>query len=173
MELDSLCISDGGLCGSTFLDALFERHVESRLRETARRSAQRRWPVDQFEKTLTRCIRAMVAQFEATVKEGFTGNEKDDYTFWFPAEGMAGYGIDEGQFPITAKEIREQVFDPVLDEVEGLVKDHLEASRSCEGNIKAVLLAGGFGQNMYLKRRLDGAVRKFDRRIGVLKVPDG
>lgn len=173
MSLDSLCISGGGLCGSTFLDGLFERYIESRLRETARRSAQRGWPVDQFQRTLKRCVRAMVAQFEASVKEGFTGTEKDDYQFWFPADGMVGYGIDEGQVPITAKEIREKVFNPVLDEIEELVKDHLEASKAREGNIKAVLLAGGFGQNMYLKRRLEGVVRKFDRGIGLLKVPDG
>ena len=43
------------------------------------------------------------------------------------------------------------IFDPVIDEVIALVKGQMSATKRAT---KAVLLVGGFGQNLYLKERL-------------------
>jgi hypothetical protein len=43
------------------------------------------------------------------------------------------------------------IFDPVIDQVIALVKGQMTATKR---TIKAVLLVGGFGQNLYLKERL-------------------
>jgi tRNA A37 threonylcarbamoyltransferase TsaD len=43
------------------------------------------------------------------------------------------------------------IFDPVINQVIALVKGQISSTKR---NVKAVLLVGGFGQNIYLKERL-------------------
>lgn len=45
----------------------------------------------------------------------------------------------------------QEIFDPIINKVIALVKEQILTT---EKNIKAVLLVGGFGQNVYLKERL-------------------
>lgn len=47
------------------------------------------------------------------------------------------------------------IFEPVIDEVIALVRGQMSATKR---TIKAVLLVGGFGQNLYLKERLRASI---------------
>ena len=47
------------------------------------------------------------------------------------------------------------IFDPVIDDIIALVRSQISATKR---TIKAVLLVGGFGQNLYLKERLRGSM---------------
>jgi molecular chaperone DnaK (HSP70) len=51
----------------------------------------------------------------------------------------------------------ESIFEPIVEEIIQLVKDQIKATKK---TIKAVLLVGGFGQNSYLKERLQGTLSK-------------
>lgn len=55
---------------------------------------------------------------------------------------------------IPAREVRVEVFDKVISRIKALVLEQVNAT----GNVKEVLLAGGFGQNEYLKSEIEKAV---------------
>ena len=68
---------------------------------------------------------------------------------------------------MTGSEVK-SIFEPVVNEVLGLVMGQVAASPSA---VKAVLLVGGFGQSAYLRDRLRQAVT--ERGIEVMQSPNG
>lgn len=58
--------------------------------------------------------------------------------------------IRRGKFALQNKDLR-AIFDPIVNEIIQLVKDQIQTTKT---EIKAVLLVGGFGANVYLKDRL-------------------
>jgi molecular chaperone DnaK (HSP70) len=59
-------------------------------------------------------------------------------------------GIRRGRFTIKPAEMK-GIFDPVIEKIIDLVKGQIKATNK---KIRAVLLVGGFGQNIYLRERL-------------------
>lgn len=95
--------------------------------------------------------------FEKKIKPEFTGNEGPRHTYPVNAFGFDDnpeFGIRDRVLEIPARDIRVKVFDKVISKIQALVRDQVAAT----GNVKAVLLAGGFGQNAYLKRQVEKAV---------------
>lgn len=65
-----------------------------------------------------------------------------------------GQGVQRGKFSLSGNQIL-TIFSPVLQEITTLVKQQISATRR---RIKAVLLVGGFGQNVYLRESLRAAL---------------
>ncbi|KAH8895421.1 hypothetical protein GQ53DRAFT_839051 [Thozetella sp. PMI_491] len=143
IELAGASTPSGGLCGSSYLNRIYADYVEKKLSGY----------IEKSEASALRWLRQILDFFEDQIKKGFTGSEPDDYEFEIEALGRPDspkHDVTDGFFRIKAKTMREKIFDPVISQVQGLVKDHVAATRSP----KALLLAGGFAQNEYLKAKL-------------------
>ena len=66
---------------------------------------------------------------------------------------------------MTGQEIK-AIFEPVMDKVLQLVNGQIQATQNA---VKAVILVGGFGQNAYLRERINEAIGD----IEVLQPPHG
>lgn len=80
-----------------------------------------------------------------------------------PAARIAG-----GSIVITSEDLR-TVFNPVIDEVLGLVDRQISNIKGEKNKVSAVLLVGGFGQSRYLRKRLEKAIAP----ISLLCPPNG
>ena len=153
--LDEAAGNTGELCGSTFLNRIFLKYLEDRMR------GFRGWDED-YQGDVLRF-------FEKDIKPKFTG---DDETYRVKVQGLPDnfrYGISNKRLEISAKDLRKEVFKPVVQEIQKLVKKQIRASTTETVKVKAVLLAGGFGRNEYLKRKLQEVV---DINIEVRPVVD-
>lgn len=150
----------GELYGSSFLNRIFEDYL------TKKKELRH---IDWTSRNGMRLLWSAIAEFESTIKPQFTGNENDAFylTTPFPSRSPSGEGIE---LVIPADDIRVKVFDLVISKICSLVSDQIRNTVATTGGVKEVLLAGGFGQNAYLKRRLeqevgeDIKVRKIENR---------
>jgi hypothetical protein len=135
--------SSGGFCGSSFLNEKFSEYLDARLRDFSG------W--NQEAQSLA------LGCFERDIKPKFFGS---DEVFWIHLDGLPGSlrrEIEKNRVAIPGKDLREKVFEPVINEVLTLVRNQI---RKTQSEVKAILVVGGFGQNMYLKEMLRGAVRR-------------
>lgn len=129
----------GGLCGSSFLNRVFAKYLETKLK-----GYTGGWD-DVW-------LRNSVDYFERQIKPAFTGNDKD--CFPIMVHGLRDslrHGIKGSNLYLHGKELRENVFDKVVMKVQALVRDQIANTKGA----KAILMAGGFGQSSYLKHQLE------------------
>lgn len=74
-------------------------------------------------------------------------------------------GIEDGNLRITAQDLCNNVFEPVVQKVLDLIDAQV---RQSQVPLDAVFLVGGFGQSEYLRRRV---IDEFSRRVGFIGVP--
>lgn len=134
----------GDLCGSTFLDRAFSAWLIKRfshLREW------RDWHLpDAMEKWME-------------IKKGYDGDTNRTWTI--PVRGLEDdekLRIRNGTFELTGDQVK-RVFESVMKKILALVQSQItESQKGNSAAVKAVLLAGGFGNNPYLKARIQQAV---------------
>ncbi|CZS93503.1 uncharacterized protein RAG0_03781 [Rhynchosporium agropyri] len=91
--------------------------------------------------------------FEERIKPNFNGENKEGYNIRIGGLIKSErHGIDKNFLSLTTKELRQNVFEEVISKIQGLVRDQIAQTR---GSVKEVILAGGFGNNPYLKKRLE------------------
>ncbi|KAF9167612.1 Heat shock 70 kDa protein 12A, partial [Actinomortierella ambigua] len=73
-------------------------------------------------------------------------------------------GIDEGVMCFTAAELKEKVFDPVVERVLALIRDQLDKATKCS----AIFLVGGFGSSTYLLNRV---TKEFGTKVKIVSKP--
>lgn len=131
----------GKACGSIFLNRIFADYLKDRFGETPR------WDDE--------VLREAMKRFDAEIKRKFHEDRLDQY--FIPVNPLAddpAEGIRRGRLRLT-KDIIKTIFEPVIEEIIRLVQNQIkETSRT----VKAILLVGGFGQNVYLRARLQEAV---------------
>jgi hypothetical protein len=130
-------VGSGGLCGGSFLNRIFAAYLDGKFVDYSF------WDSEYQSSALV--------QFERQIKKYFTGDEERVYSI--RVRGLSDnplLGIRGGVLAIPAKDIK-GVFEPVVKEIVQLVKGQILAT---EKQVKAVLLAGGFGGNEYLGWRL-------------------
>lgn len=96
--------------------------------------------------------------FEESIKPKFTS---DNETRYIRVQGLPDnvlYGINNRRLEISARDLREKVFKPVIQDIQTLVQKQIEATHRGGARVKAVLLAGGFGRNDYLAEKLQETV---------------
>lgn len=110
----------------------------------------------------------MMEAFVNIIKPEFDGLE--DHFLDVPASMGLGdltdetIGLDNGSLHLSAYELRNEVFEPVVAQVLSLIEEQLSQSPIME----AIFLVGGFGQSNYLFRRVEDA---FSERVGMIGVP--
>ncbi|KAI9006605.1 hypothetical protein CLU79DRAFT_779906 [Phycomyces nitens] len=145
----------GGFCGSTYLDANVQHLIENRFGEHAPRN--------------TRIIEHMVKSFINGTKADFDG-EDDVYMdvitgFDFEGQDETLFGIDQGSFQITAEDLCNNVFNPVIQDISSLIQSQLNQTNN---KLDAIFLVGGFGQSRYLSQ----CIRKtFGNRVPIIASP--
>jgi len=147
----------GDLCGSTFLNRIFAKHLSKKLRD------YQEWD-DRYQADALK-------EFEDDIKKNFDGDTSQTYIF--PARGLENpeLGIKDGMLELPGKEIK-AVFDPVVNRIISLVTEQI---RNTKKDVKAVLMAGGFGSSSYLCERIENAVKRVpeNRKIEFRKVTNG
>ncbi|KAL3958439.1 hypothetical protein ACCO45_006601 [Purpureocillium lilacinum] len=138
----------GELCGSSFLNRIFEDYLMKK-----KDLAHINWTT----RNGVNLLRAAVAEFETTIKPQFTGTERGSFYLntVFPNRRPGGDGL---VLAIPVEDVRDKVFGLVIAKICSLVRDQIKNTIATTGSVKEILLAGGFGQNVYLKRRLEQEV---------------
>ncbi|KAF9971570.1 hypothetical protein BGZ73_005489 [Actinomortierella ambigua] len=141
----------GASCGSGFLDENFNhlvRHKLGRYDIPAKAWAQ------------------IIEEFVFMHKPQFDGD--DDSFIPMPSQ-VAGIvdmdmRLEDGHLCIPAHEMRELVFDPVVNQVLGLIDGQLYQAQQCA----AIFLVGGFGSSPYLHKRVQ---QEFENRVPLIRYP--
>lgn len=108
-------------------------------------------------------------KWEREIKRDFKGDDKAKYTFKVP--GMDDYpelGVEKGKLIVSGSTVK-RLFHPVVDEILKLVRGQLETVSRNGFTVKAIFMAGGFGNNDYLK---DEIATEVGRGIKVSKMKD-
>lgn len=96
--------------------------------------------------------------FEEDIKPKFTGDDEVRYIRVRGLPNNAIYGIKNKRVEISGRDLREKVFKPVIRDIQALVQKQIDATIKGGARVKAVVLAGGFGRNEYLKMELQDIV---------------
>ncbi|KAL1924594.1 uncharacterized protein VTP21DRAFT_4248 [Calcarisporiella thermophila] len=144
----------GASCGSGFLDLNMRRVLERKLQYVGA------VPPAAFEQIMDKFIDG--------VKPNFDG-EEDQFMHMPAAMGFGDItieeaGIEAGIMRLTAEELRNEVYEPVVQQVLGLIEQQLQAA----GKLEAIFLVGGFGQSNYLYNRVH---QIFATRVSLIGVP--
>jgi len=109
-------------------------------------------------------------RFDVKIKREFNGDLKK--SFYVPARGLPpspGLNIKNGQVEITGKTLSD-IFEPVIQKILALVTAQIRATTRDNKVVNAVLLAGGFGTNQYLRARIQ---KEVGGGIEVVQIEDG
>ncbi|ORZ06187.1 hypothetical protein BCR42DRAFT_427305 [Absidia repens] len=145
----------GQSCGSVFLDRRMRKLLKKKFKEYLSSI-----PASAFE--------TMMDTFVDLIKPQFDGVE--DQFISLPAsmnlESLTNpaIGLEDGMLCITAQELKQDVFEPVIKEVLALIEDQLIKA----GTMQAIFLVGGFGSSNYLFERVH---QEFSGRVGLVAVP--
>ncbi|KAJ5921154.1 Hsp70 family chaperone [Penicillium verhagenii] len=137
-KLEGAAIGTGGLCGSSFLNRIFEEYLINKLKTYS--GWNRSFMIDALK------------AFEERIKPNFTGESHVEHIIRI--QGLVRsdrHGVYPNFLTLTTPELRENVFDKVINIVQAHVSNQIANTKK---PVKAVLLAGGFGKNPYLKKRL-------------------
>ncbi|KAF9082751.1 hypothetical protein BGX23_012104 [Mortierella sp. AD031] len=111
----------------------------------------------------------LVDTFADVIKPQFDGLE--DQFLQLPAnrcfddlEDPEAVGIDDGYLVLTAAELKENVFEPVVKDVLSLIQEQLTQAKDCS----AIFLVGGFGSSNYLYSRVKA---QFSGQVGLISIP--
>jgi molecular chaperone DnaK (HSP70) len=135
VKISEAAAGTGAACGSTFLNRIFRKYLESTL------SDNDGWDEDTLEGALDR--------FETIAKRKFNGDQED---IVIPVPGLTNdrsKGVMRGKLTMSASTLR-GIFEPIITTITALVMAQIKAT----GDVKAVLLVGGFGQSPYLRESL-------------------
>lgn len=155
-RLSEVTKGHGASCGSVFLD----RHMRRLLEEKFGHHAAN-FPAN--------IIPNLVDTFADAIKPQFDGME--DQFLQLPAnrcfedlEDPEAVGIDDGYLVLTAAELKENVFEPVVKDVLSLIQEQLTQAKDCA----AIFLVGGFGSSSYLYSRVK---TQFGSQVGLISIP--
>jgi hypothetical protein len=152
-QLREVIRSFGPSCGSDFLDANMERLIERKLR-----NYRHIIPASDWE--------AMMASFETGIRSIFDGLE-DQFVHIPSLEEIDDeeVGLADGYLVLTATEMREDVFEPVVVDVVGLMRDMLQRGGRY---YKALFMLGEFGSSQYMWGRIK---QEFDSQVAFVGRP--
>ncbi|KAG0237219.1 hypothetical protein BGW42_001486 [Actinomortierella wolfii] len=150
----------GATCGSMFVDLNFGELLAQKFRA-------------QGANVRDEIIVSLVEKFAFTLKPHFNGI--DELYLELPwnlrdigIEDPEAIGIDEGAMCLTADELKENVFDPVVKKVLDLIQGQLNNAPNCS----AIFMVGGFGSSAYLLKRVKQAFGSIAKTISAPYRPE-
>ncbi|KAI7852215.1 hypothetical protein BDC45DRAFT_513724 [Circinella umbellata] len=142
----------GKSCGSAFVDKRMRKLLRSKLKKL----------VDPIPPA---ALENMMETFIDTLKPSFDGT--DDLFMNLPMNlGTTEHtnpdiGLDEGVLRFSVTELKEKVFEPVVQEVLALVYKQKQQTH----NLKAIFTVGGFGASHYLQNRITEEYKKYGIKV--------
>ncbi|KAI9496191.1 hypothetical protein BDB00DRAFT_809414 [Zychaea mexicana] len=139
----------GESCGSVFLDDKYHDLLEAKLGTHV------------MSKIQPREMNDLMDQFIDSIKPEFDGI--DDHYVTLPRSveledlpaSLRDYddgSLDEGTIKLSADELKQQVFDPIIDKVLSLIEHQYQ--QIPDGQLNYLFLVGGFGSSNYLYQRI-------------------
>ncbi|KAI0380714.1 hypothetical protein F5Y04DRAFT_289384 [Hypomontagnella monticulosa] len=152
-RVEEAASGSGGMCGSSFLNRIFAKHLQDKFR------GYNEWDDDFQDEALK--------EFEV-FKQRFLGTE--DFVFRVRSlRDNHTKGIKKGFLRIKGADIAEKIFKPVTKMVQDLVRKQVDRTtkkiEKTGRTVKRVLLAGGFGQSDYLRRMIEMELRPDGIRV--------
>lgn len=101
-----------------------------------------------------------MTKWETEIKRNFTGDSGVDRKYLIPARRIDDdrtLNIRKDNLEISGTRM-EKIFKPVISEIVGLVRGQLREVQKSGKTVNAVLLAGGFGRNEYLRKKIQAEV---------------
>ncbi|KAF9965447.1 hypothetical protein BGZ70_004847 [Mortierella alpina] len=139
----------GASCGSGFLDENFSMLLRHKLQR-----------YDLQPKAWAQ----IMEEFVFMHKPQFDGDEDSFISMPASVANDLDLRLEDGLLAISAQEMRELVFDPVVNQVLGLIDGQLFQSQQCS----AIFLVGGFGSSPYLHKRVQ---QEFESRVPLIRYP--
>ncbi|KAF9264585.1 actin-like ATPase domain-containing protein [Marasmius fiardii PR-910] len=157
LEIAEIAARSGANCGSLFLDLRFRELVRTLLADH---------PAHLDAASLAYFMHA----FSESDKLDYAGVQDDETMFHFTCFNVEdandpSVGLIDGQLSIPGVLLRREVFDPVIEQVLGLIEDQL---KKVDQRIDALLLVGGFAGSEYLKQRVEA---QLSSRIRIIARP--
>ncbi|DAA75364.1 TPA_exp: HSP70 family protein [Trichophyton benhamiae CBS 112371] len=150
LSFEELCTGTGGKCGSTAIDRNLYRLMSRRFGKAFDMlPAKKKGPGSEF-----------MRKFEI-VKKDFGFNIDEDKIYELPLNMRANkvkseYFDDEERLVLLSSNDIRQLFDPVVDQVIGLVRKQMDDAEEAEsGIINRIILVGGFGDSEYLREKME------------------
>ncbi|KAL8726738.1 MAG: hypothetical protein Q9166_006533 [cf. Caloplaca sp. 2 TL-2023] len=144
LRVEEVVPGRGKKCGSTFLNRRFELFLRDKL------SSHPCWREDVIEDAMKR--------FEIETKRYYDGSKTDVFQIPVPTfPDDPAYDVRRARMTLKGVELY-NIFEPVMQDVIGLVKQQINATKEAKSLVKEVLLVGGFGESEYLYQRLRQAV---------------
>ncbi|CAO3608977.1 unnamed protein product [Cunninghamella blakesleeana] len=158
-SLKEVTKGSGDSCGSTFLDKNMEQLIIERFQH--------------FGEVKRKALDQMMTTFIERVKPQFNDDDDDDehfipipFSLGYPHQDNEENGIIDGTLVFSTKELKQKVFDPVVNKVIGLIADQLNGSTLKP--VDAIFMVGGFGKSTYLHRCVE---RTFVPRVQFVGIP--
>ncbi|KAJ3966608.1 hypothetical protein EV361DRAFT_934394 [Lentinula raphanica] len=157
LEIAEIAARSGSNAGSLFLDLRFRELVKTLL-------------ADHPAHLDPASLAYFMHSFSETEKLDYAGTQDDDTMFHFTCFNVddpndPSVGLIDGQLSIPGALLRREVFDPVVEQVLGLIEEQLS---KVDQRVDALLLVGGFAGSEYLKQRVE---EQFGPRIRVIARP--
>jgi len=149
--LTEITRGSGASCGSGFLDENFSTLIQHKLQR-----------YDLQPKAWAQ----IMEEFVFSHKPQFDGDEDSFISMPAAVANIVDMDIrlEDGMLTISAQEMREFVFDPVVNQVLGLIDGQLFQAQQCA----AIFLVGGFGSSPYLHKRVQ---QEFENRVPLIRYP--
>ncbi|RUP21540.1 hypothetical protein BC936DRAFT_139176 [Jimgerdemannia flammicorona] len=154
-KLKEVTRGHGQSCGSVFLDKNMRELLKTKFSQHTQEVPEA-------------ALAAMMDEFIDLIKPNFDG--VDEQFLKLPAiPGLDdltndSIGLEDGVLCLTAQEIKDLVFEPVILDILNLIREQLRQSPRCD----AIFLVGGFGTSNYLHQRVD---QEFGRSVGIVAMP--
>ncbi|CZT47209.1 related to hsp70 protein [Rhynchosporium secalis] len=143
LKVAEAAVGTGGFCGSSFLNRRFQDFLTAKLGHISK------WD--------DKILAAAMEVFETVIKRQYMPTTAAQNPVSVPVWGLdddRNLGIRRARFVIESADLN-AVFEPVVLSIVQLIQAQIE---ECRGDVTAILLVGGFGQNIYLKSRIEAAV---------------
>ncbi|ORX62896.1 actin-like ATPase domain-containing protein [Hesseltinella vesiculosa] len=134
----------GDTCGSVFLDRNMEQLIRDRFAH--------------FGRVKPRSMDSMLNSFIEHIKPHFFEEPDQEhyinipFSLGYPNNEDPDYGIYDGAMSFTFEELRDKVFEPVIQKILGLIQHQLDSSAMKP--VDAIFMVGGFGMSTYLQHRV-------------------
>ncbi|KAF9437627.1 Heat shock 70 kDa protein 12A [Entomortierella beljakovae] len=157
-KLSEVTKGHGATCGSMFIDLNLGNLLIKKICKQTR---------SVFPKNV---IASLVETYAYQFKPQFDG-EDDQYlplprdNFFDELDDPAAAGIDGGFMILTADELKEEVYEPVVKQVIELIDEQLTGAKECQ----AIFMVGGFGSSSYLLHRVK---QEFGRKVRTISSPN-
>lgn len=154
LQIKEAAPGSGSLCGSTFLNRIFQKFLEDRLGNDPN------WDEDVLDEAMKR--------FEVTIKRSYSGNPREEYLIPVPGiKDSVARDVRRGRLRLTGTDVH-TIFEPVVTEVIALIQGQIAGTKQ---KVKAVLMVGGFAQSTYLRDRIRQAIAH--QGIETMQSPNG